>query len=340
MLQICIALTIGATGGALASAAGLPAAWIVGSTTAATAAALGGLPTQVPGSIRNIAFAIIGLSMGSRSSSETLALAVQWPLSFLGLLVAVALSMLVTILYLERLHRYDRPTALLATSPGAMAVAAALIAAGHGNASQVIVIQSVRLLALTAVVPLIIGLGGGQPARAAEPPLVAGAALVFLIALAFATGAAMRRLRVPAAYLVGGMLAGLATHLTDVIPGALPDWLLTPGFIVTGAVIGSRFKTISLKEIGAVARAASVVVLLSTAITAAMALAVAELLGLPFGQVWIAYAPGGVEVMAAMALTFDFNATYVASHHLLRIVLLGFGLSWLLSRTVKGSPAD
>lgn len=340
ILQVWLTLLIAMAGGALAAAIGLPAAWIIGSTLLVTAAALGGLPVRVPGAIRDIAFALIGLSMGSRSSSETLAFAVQWPLSFVGLILAIALSMGLTMLYLERLHRYDRATALLATSPGAITVAAALVASGHGNAAQAIVIQSIRLLALTAAVPLIIGLAGSQPAAGSRIPIATGSALLLLIVLAVATGAAMQRLRMPAAYLLGGMLAGLATHVTDLIPGALPDWMLIPGFVVTGAVIGSRFQAISLRAVTAVAGAASAVVLMSTAVTAAIAFAVAELLGLPFGQVWIAYAPGGVEVMAAMALTFDFDATYVAAHHILRYVLLGFGLSWLLPRVAGESRAE
>ena len=339
-LVSALTLAIGAAGGALAALFGLPAAWLVGATLAVTAAALGGVPIRLPPALRSLGFAVIGLSMGSRATGETLALAAQWPLSFVGLLLSIAATMALSILYLRRVHGQDMATAVLATSPGAMTVAAALLAAGHGNASQVVVIQSVRLLALVVAVPVAIGFAPGDPAGAAPPAalLATGPALALMIAMALASGAAFERLRVPAAFLVAGLATGLATHVTDLLPGAFPDWLLIPGFVVTGASIGARFQSISAAQIRDAARAALVVVVITTGISAGFALLFAALLGQPFGQVWIAYGPGAVEVMAAMALTFDYDATYVASHHILRIVLLGFGMAWFLSR-MKGPAA-
>ncbi|MDX1737159.1 MAG: AbrB family transcriptional regulator, partial [Alphaproteobacteria bacterium] len=43
---------------------------------------------------------------------------------------------------------------------------------------------------------------------------------------------------------------------------------------------------------------------------------------LPFGQLWVAFAPGGVEAMAAMAISLDFDPAFVAVHHLFRIIFL------------------
>ena len=48
----------------------------------------------------------------------------------------------------------------------------------------------------------------------------------------------------------------------------------------------------------------------------------AALLGLPFGQVWVSYAPGGVEGMSAMALSLGYDPAYVATHHIFRLLLI------------------
>ena len=53
-------------------------------------------------------------------------------------------------------------------------------------------------------------------------------------------------------------------------------------------------------------------------------------LDMPFGQVWVAFAPGGVEGMAAMALALDFDPAYVAAHHLLRLLALALVLPLLM----------
>jgi len=80
-------------------------------------------------------------------------------------------------------------------------------------------------------------------------------------------------------------------------------------------------------------------VLLSSVIAALFAGGVAQLTGLPFGQVWVAYAPGGVEAMAAMALALGYDPAFIATHHLSRIVLLLFSLSLLL-RLFRSPPVD
>ncbi len=68
--------------------------------------------------------------------------------------------------------------------------------------------------------------------------------------------------------------------------------------------------------------AASYADLLAAALVGAIP--VAQILGIPFGQVFVAFAPGGVEAMAAMALALGYDPAYVATHHLFRIILLFF----------------
>ena len=49
---------------------------------------------------------------------------------------------------------------------------------------------------------------------------------------------------------------------------------------------------------------------------------VSRMLDLPFGQVWVSFAPGGVEGMSSMALALGYDPVYVATHHVFRILLL------------------
>ena len=85
-------------------------------------------------------------------------------------------------------------------------------------------------------------------------------------------------------------------------------------------------------------------VMVSTTLAALFAALAANLLGLPFGQVWVAYAPGGVEAMAAMAIALGYDSAFVATHHLFRIILLLFLLPVLLKifgqTHAKGSIGD
>ncbi|MGB3209753.1 MAG: AbrB family transcriptional regulator [Desulforhopalus sp.] len=99
---------------------------------------------------------------------------------------------------------------------------------------------------------------------------------------------------------------------------------LWTGFVITGSVIGARFTAIPLADIKRLFGGALAVVIVSSMIAALFAALAANILGLPFGQLWVSYAPGGVEAMVAMALSLGYDSAFVATHHLFRIILLIF----------------
>jgi uncharacterized membrane protein AbrB (regulator of aidB expression) len=49
----------------------------------------------------------------------------------------------------------------------------------------------------------------------------------------------------------------------------------------------------------------------------------------------VAFAPGGVEAMAAMALSMDYDPAFVATHHVFRLLFLMALLPLLLGRSKK-----
>ena len=80
-------------------------------------------------------------------------------------------------------------------------------------------------------------------------------------------------------------------------------------------------------------------VMLALATSALFALIARQWLDLPFGQLWLAYAPGGFEAMAAMALVLKLEPAFVGTHHVLRILGLNLvGPLWLRAprRAEKG----
>ena len=122
--------------------------------------------------------------------------------------------------------------------------------------------------------------------------------------------------------------------------GRFPQPLVISGFIATGAVIGARFRGTSLDTVRRTVPGAAASVLLALAISALVAAFGAWLLGLPFGQLWLAYAPGGVEAMAAMALALSLDPAFVGAHHVLQILgLNAVSASWLRrDRRGPGGP--
>jgi uncharacterized protein len=332
VVRVIVTLAIGFGGAMVALAAGLPAAALIGSTLAVSVVSLCRLPTCVPPWIRNMAFAAIGCSLGSGVNRDLLELAVKWPLSLSGLVLVMGTMLFASSWVLTSTFRQSKATAILAASPGALSYSLAIAASGVGDARAIIVIQSIRLLSITTCLPLILDLlnlqhGSSGGSQQSSIPLIATAGL-FLSALL--CGFVLNNWKLPAAYLIAGVLMSGVLHYLGFVSGRPQTAFLWTGFVVTGSVIGARFTTIPLVDIKRLVGGALAVVIISSTIAALFAFFAARLLDLPFGQVWVSYAPGGVEAMAAMALSLGYDSTFVATHHLFRIIMLFLLLPVLL----------
>lgn len=319
------ALALGAVGGALAWSAGLPAAWLVGASVLVAAACAAGLTPAVPRPLQSAAFAGIGISIGSGVDGETFARAADWLPSLTAVVVSTLAVMVMGSWFLARVARLDTMTAKLSAAPGTLAYVLGLTLEGKGDPTAVMLIQSLRLLAITACVPLALDLTADLDATA--PAASAAAVLGYwegaaLLALALPLGWGLARLRLPASYLLAGIGVSAAAHFAGIVTGPLPDAVTTVVYVVTGTVIGQRFRRMPLEVLARVLPAAIGAVVLAGTVAAAFALAVVSVTQLSFGQAWIALAPGGVEAMAALALALDYDPAFVAAHHLTRIAAL------------------
>lgn len=339
--RVIVTLLIGGGGAMVAAMAGLPAAALIGATLAVSAASFCRLPVSIPGWMRNMAFAAIGCSLGSGVDGDMLELAVKWPISLCGLALAMSIILLVSSWVLAASFGLSSETAVLASSPGALSYSLAIAATGVGDARSIIVIQSIRLLSITTALPLVLDLlnlrhggVGGTPQHHITLAVTAG---LFLLTLVL--GLVMDRRRIPAAYLIAGVVLSGILHYTGVVSGRPQAGFLVIGFVITGSVIGARFTHIPLADIRQLIIASLSVVIISSGIAAIFAILAAAVLDMPFGQLWVAYAPGGVEAMAAMALSLGYDSAFVATHHLFRIIVLIFILPILL-RFMRRPTAD
>lgn len=330
LFKLATTLVIGTAGGAVAAFFDLPAGWLLGAAIVITLASLGGFDTSIPPRLRDLAFVVIGLSMGSGVSSETVAESARWPLSLVAVLVCLYVTVAVAFLVLRRQHGFDRGTALLTAVPGALSYTVALALEGYGDPRKVALAQSIRLILLVTLVPLFVDL----VSTVGSVPTIAPLDLLPLagvVAGGFAAGILCARLSIPSPYLIGGTLFSVGAHLSGLVSGGLPIWFIAPGFVITGCLTGSRFTGIPMAELRNALNAGLVVVTVASLISAAFAVGVAVLLGLPFGQVWVAFAPGGVEAMVAISLSLDLDPTYVAAHHVLRFIAISLTMPLIIS---------
>lgn len=331
-------LAAGAAGAALAWLCHIPAPFLLGPAAAVTCLALSGRQADIPAQLRDVGFVVIGLGLGSGVSPDVLASAVQWPLSLVVLVAAVAAILWGGAWVLRALYGLDRTTSLLASAPGHLSYVLGLGLETKADLPLLTLIQSLRVLALTILTPPLVVVVTGVALPRGLPPVepMAPVALLGLAVVATAVGLGLRRLGLPAALLIGAMAVSSVGHGSGLTPGGVPPVLSIPGFVLMGSMIGTRFTGISLTMLRAAAGAAAVLTVLAVVIASLAAWAVALALGFPVSAVVIAFAPGGVETMAAMALLLHVDPAYVALHHVVRIFALTFLIPLALGRNRWG----
>jgi uncharacterized protein len=334
---LLLTLAIAGAGGGLFASLGMPAPWLTGSMVATVVAAAARLPVGLPARLRDLAFLLLGISMGSNATPESVAQMRAWPGSLALLAVSVAAAMLAAAVYLERVHGWDRVTARCASIPGAFSAVVVIAAGSTADLPRVVLAQSIRIFTLVALMPPILALANvdnGTTTTASTAATNTLAEVLVTLAVSGGLGLVLVRLRVPAGMLLGAMIASALLHATGLVHGRFPPALVIGGFLATGVVIGSRFRGTSWITLVRTVPGAVGSVLLALALSAAIAGMGTAILGLPFGQLWLAYAPGGVEAMAAMALALNLDPAFVGAHHVLRI--LGLNLIspvWLRARS-------
>lgn len=316
-------LSAAVAGAASATLAGIPAGALIGSTLAVIAVAAMGQSVGLPTRLRDVAFATIGISLGAGIDEGFLGQLGAWAASLAILVASLVATILAGRVVLTRGFGLDAQTAVLASSPGTMSNAIAIASEGHGDAAAVMFLQLMRVLFLVvAVPPLAVALDGTATGITTTAPEMSMALFALLLAVSTALGLLGTRVRVPAASLLAGMIISAAGHATGLIDGLAPPWAIFAAFALTGAVLSARMSRVTGAQAKRYALASIAVVATSLVISLAFALIAQAATGLSLAQVWIAYAPGGVEAMAAIGLSLGYDPAYVAVHHFARIFAL------------------
>jgi uncharacterized protein len=316
-------LAVGALGAALFQAIGFPAPVLTGPACAVTLASLAGLRTAIAPRLRDLCFVTVGVGIGANVTPEVIEAAHIWPVSIAVLAVLTVAGILAGKALLVRTFRYTPIAGFLASVPGHLSFVLALSADRDADVARVTLVQSLRVLFLTLLIPAVLGFATDMPQGMPVPPEVMGpVTLIALLVGSAALGLLFLRWRAPAPLLLAGIVLSTTTHLAGVTDGRSPLWLTYAAFLVLGSLIGTRFRGTTLAMLRAALVAGVAVTALMGAMAAACAFALAPLIGLSPALLLIAYAPGGLETMIAMSLQLNLNPAFVTAHHVFRLLFL------------------
>lgn len=317
-----LTLATAIAGAACAWLIAFPAPFLTGPAMAVTIVGFLGPSLKLPGMLMQVALVVLGMNIGAGVTPEVLETARRWPASFVVLGLCLVVIMLASGFWLRRVHGFDRRTSLLSATPGHLSFVLGLSADMNADIPRISLVQTIRVLALTLIVPVLVANLGGEVRESAPVPPMGIAVLVMTFALSLAAGRVLFWLRVPAALLLGAMGVSTLLHLSGAIGGAMPNWLAMPAFLVMGAMIGTRFSTVTPAMLKDCLSAGVAVTLIASIMAALAACLVGFWLGLPLGQVIVAFMPGGLEAMIAIAVLLGADPAFVAAHHVMRLFIL------------------
>lgn len=322
-LAMLLTLGVGAAGGTAFFFAGAPASFLTGSAIAVLAAVLCGMPPGLPDLVRTASFAILGVMMGAAVSPDQLADLARAPLGFVGLAVVIAGATVAGYQVLRRVGGWDEVTALLGAIPGNLTIVMAVSIEHGARVEQVVMAQALRLFILVALVPFAIGGPEAAGLRTTAPADFGATDVVVTVFVAFASAFVGERLRLPAAHLTAPLLVAVVLSTTGLATIAVPEWLAAATFVILGASIGVRFHGMRRAGLRRMLLASLLSFVAAFAVAIATTALFWALLPIPFGALFLAYAPGGLDAMIALSFLLHYDVAFVAMAHTVRMVALG-----------------
>jgi membrane AbrB-like protein len=337
LLQAFETLVLGAAGGMLFLWLNLPGGLISGAMAAVAIAALLGRPLALPPVVTQSVLLLLGISLGSLVSRQLIQHMSSYPLTIGLLALATFCSTFGSSYYLQRVHGWDQTSALLAGSPGALSQITILAVEKGADVAAIAVVQTMRVIILTAALPLMLAITGVT--HGAPLPLPTAIAsplgLAALVGASIAVALFLRFVNFPASWMFGAMLASALLHGADLVDGGLPPWIRNVALVGIGALIGSRFARMKtstlLSHINAGLGSFAVAIIISAIFVAVIAFTT----NVRLSDVVVAFAPGAMDAMLALALTLHIDPIFVGAHHLSRFVFVSIttpGIVHLFSR--------
>lgn len=338
VLALCLTLVVAAFGACVFYLLDLPAAWLSGAMVFVAIATFSGMPTAIPDRLRDGLFVVIGISMGQGVRPEVVERIGDWPVSMALLLVVVVSVTLAGYAVLHFGAKWSRETAFFGAIPGALSYVIALATDRGADLPRIASSQSLRLFVLVAVLPYVIAHSSGtlDPSGAAAAvsnwyEIALGGGLCVLASLLTVW------FKVPGGWMTGAFFMSAGLNASGAMTLVLPPVLIVPCFTLMGAMIGCRFASMTFRQFVSVLGASCAAFAAAFGTSVAGALLASFLVGIPFGQALLAYAPGGLEVMTLLAFMLHLDPAFVAAHQIARytgmVLLLPAITSLVLGKT-------
>jgi membrane AbrB-like protein len=134
------------------------------------------------------------------------------------------------------------------------------------------------------------------------------------------------------------MIGSSLLHGAGLVEGGLPPWARGIALVGIGAVIGARFARMRIKTLLGHLNASLGSFVIAIAISGIFVAFIAFTTHVHFSDIVVAFAPGAMDAMLALALTLHIDPIFVGAHHLSRFVFVTISTPGIVH--LFGRPQD
>ena len=289
--------------------------------------AIFGADLTAPAKLRGVMVPILGVMLGSGFTPDLFSNAADWALTLAILPVFVVVAFVVAYGIYRRIGRYDPVTAFYASAPGGLNDMILMGTEAGGEERRIAMAHAGRIFMVVTLVVLFYTLVLEVETNGDSRPFITFSDvgvrdLAILIACAVLGAYLGPKIGLPAPAILGPMILSGIVHLSGLTHAAPPTIAVNATQLVMGTVIGCRFAGAAprdvIKDLGLSLLAASAMLL----VAAPTALAVTVLTGIDIRETFLSFSPGGLPEMSILALSLDADVAYIATMHIIRIVLV------------------
>ncbi|MEO1974762.1 MAG: AbrB family transcriptional regulator [Paracoccaceae bacterium] len=320
--------------GYIAQVARLPLPWMIGPlVSTALIGFIGNRAIPIPLRSRPFGQVTVAAQVGLSFSPAAFGMLLERAPLIVGLAISTCVCAAFSAFVLSRMGRIPLASAMLATLPTSP-VEAAIMAERHGIApGSIIFAQTLRIAGVVLIVPIAVYAVDGVPARSGVLPVDhSGLHTVLLFGIALLGAVGFRLLRISNPFFLGPLFTVACVTAVGIEIPAFPPPVLGAAQVVLGTWLGSNFQRDLFASAGrrtiAILCSGSLLILLCTG----TALLLALTLGLPWEDLVLGAAPGGVTEMALTARYLEQNVALITAFHLVRIFLIVPNIPWVVAR--------
>ncbi len=313
----------------------LPLAWLLGAMSVCLIATFCGLSLYKPGSIVLSMRAILGVAIGSAFSPEINERLGDLSHSLLFLLPYCLLTGLIGYAFFRTVAKFDRPTAYYAAMPGGFQDMVAFGEEAGAKIQPLALVHATRIIFLVFTLPFLVRwIEGLETENAGLHHWPDFESLIILFLCGGLGWGLAKLLRISGSAIVGPMVVSGLAHYLGWVEATPPKAFIDLAQLIIGVHIGCQYQGMRVKEMASV-------IFISFGYLLILGILTAAFVGLVFifaeadpVAALLAFSPGGQAEMNLIAFAMDIDVTYVALHHLIRMVLVIVGAQ-LIFKLIK-----